>query len=313
MLGLGSGSGPDALDLVHPDDRQRLCEFGQHIEVGTAYEIEYRVVAGQQNPKWQASRGQPIISDLGELIGLAGVTWDITDRKTAEAEIERMNASLSRLSGELLRLQDEERRRLARELHDGPVQMLSAAAMNLSMLAKSTALASAARELRLARECLDWVKQCSEGMRSLSYLLHPPILDELGLTSALRGWVAGYADRTGLDVDLELDEVGRLGADSETALFRIAQEALVNVHRHSRSSTVAVRLHRSEGSIQLEVEDHGCGIPPAEPEKQNGHRIGVGIQGMRERARQLGGRLEIDSRPGAGTVVRVLLPGKAGA
>jgi signal transduction histidine kinase len=305
MLGLPAG-GP-ALEAVHPDDRKRVEDFGRRIQDRASHEIEYRLLSGEGGYKWEASRGQAITSERSEVSGLTGVTWDITERKKAEAEIESMNSSLHRLTGELLRLQDEERRRLARELHDGPVQMLSAAAMNLSMLARSRKLIGFANELRLAEECLGWVKECSESMRSMSYLLHPPILDELGITSALRGWIVGFADRTGLEVETELEEIGRLGADSETALFRIVQEALGNVHRHSRSSTVGIRLHRAADFVRLEVEDNGCGIPAGVLEGAGGGRVGVGIQGMRERARQLGGKVEIVSRQG-GTLVRVLLP-----
>jgi signal transduction histidine kinase len=113
-----------------------------------------------------------------------------------------------------------------------------------------------------------------------------------------------------LDVDLEIEDVGRLGADVETALFRIGQEALSNVHRHSLSSAVSVRLHRAEGSIVLEVEDRGCGIPPGVLDEDRGAAptLGVGIGGMRERARQLGGQLQIVSAPGAGARVRISLP-----
>jgi PAS domain S-box-containing protein len=306
MLGVPPG-GP-VLEAVHPDDRWRVHDFGRRIR-DRASEIEYRELSGESVYKWRASRGQPITSERGEVSGVTGVSWDVTERKRAEAEIESMNVSLHRLTGELLRLQDEERRRLARELHDGPVQLLSAAAMNLSMLARARNLGSFTNELRLIGECVGWVKECSESMRSMSYLLHPPILDELGITSAVRGWAVGFSDRTGLEVETELEEVGRLGADSETALFRIVQEALGNVHRHSRSSTVGIRLHRTVDFVRLEVEDDGCGIPPVVLEGAGVGRVGIGIQGMRERARQLGGKFEIVSRQG-GTLVRVLLPAK---
>lgn len=310
---LGPGFAAAGLEAVHPDDRQRVKDFARNIRDRASHEIEYRLCSADGSCKWEISRGQVIVSERGEVVGVTGVTWDITKRKQTEAEIHRMNASLHRLSGELLRLQDEERRRLARELHDGPVQMLSAASMNLSMLARSRNLASFVHELRLAEECLEWVKECSENMRSMSYLLHPPILDELGLASALRGWIVGFADRTGLEIDTDLQEVGRLGADSESALFRIVQEALANVHRHSRSGAVSVRLHRRDDFIRLEVKDDGCGIPPGVLEGTNpSHRLGVGIQGMRERAHQLGGNIEIVSGKG-GTLVKVLLPGRTAA
>jgi signal transduction histidine kinase len=284
--------------------------FVQQILDGTSGEIEYRVNTGGAGPMWLASRGRVIPSAQGELVGLTGITWEVTERKKTEAAIQNMNASLHQLTGELLRLQDEERRRLARELHDGPVQTLSAAAMNLSVLIRSPNLASLALERKMAGECLAWVKQCSEEMRSLSYLLHPPVLDEFGLNSALRGWIQGFIDRTGLEVDTDLGESGRLGVELETALFRIAQEALGNVHRHSRSTTASVRIRRLEGSIVLEVEDQGHGIPAGALDgRSQTHALGVGIRGMRERARQLDGDLTIHSQPGQ-TLIRVMLPVK---
>lgn len=314
MLGVkvNGCSGEQLFEQIHPEDRQRVRRFGRKIEGDTSYEIEYRRACADGTYQWEESRGRAIVSGRGEVIGMAGVTWDITEQKKAEADIAIMNASLHQLSGQLLRLQDEERRRLARELHDGPVQVLSAASMNLSMLARSRSLMALERERRLTEECLGWVKQCSQAMRSMSYLLHPPILDELGLTSALRGWITGFADRTGLEVETDLVDVGRLSAESETALFRIVQEALGNVQKHSRSSTVSIKLHRAGGSIQLEVKDNGCGIPSAVLEGWSSeHAMGVGIQGMRERALQLGGRLEIYSPRGEGTLLRIVLPEQA--
>ena len=311
MLGVGGNgcSWEKLCEQIHPEDRQRMKEFGRNIGGDTSCEIEYRRRCADGTYQWEESRGRAIVSGRGEAIGMAGVTWDITEQKKAEAHIATMNASLHQLSGQLLRLQDEERRRLARELHDGPVQVLSAASMNLSMLARSRPLMALERERRLTEECLGWVKQCSQAMRSMSYLLHPPILDELGLTSALRGWITGFADRTGLEVESDLVDVGRLSAESETALFRIVQEALGNVQKHSRSSTVSVKLRRGGGSIQLEVKDNGCGIPGGVLEGWSSeHAMGVGIQGMRERTLQLGGRMEIYSPRGEGTLLRIVLP-----
>jgi len=292
---------------IHPEDRQKLLAFGRGLAPGEPVKAEYRVLSQEGEHEWRAARGRPIVSEQGEVLGLAGVTWDITQQKQAEAEIERMNTSLHELSGELLRSLDQERRKLARELHDGPVQMLSAASMNLSILARSNAFAGE-RDKRLAEECTAWVRQCSESMRSMSYLLHPPVLDELGLSSALRGWILGFADRTGLDVELDLQELGRMDPETEVALFRIAQEALANIHRHSRSSAARVRLKRGEAVVQLEVEDDGCGIPSGVLEGRHvGRALGVGIRGMRERARQFGGTLEVSSNPGR-TVVKASLP-----
>lgn len=281
-----------------------------------AYELEVRKLDTDQCFIGSFG-GAPVRDENGALILVVQTIRDVTRQHEIERalrqsnqEVERINASLHQLSGELLRLQDEERRHLARELHDGPVQTLSAAAMNLSVLSRSKSLPENSEERRLAQECLAWVKQSSEEMRSLSYLLHPPILEELGVTSALQGWIRGFADRTGLEIEIDLEETGRLGADSETALFRIVQEALGNVHRHSQSTGASIRLYRTEQSITLEIEDSGRGIPEgALANKSASHILGVGIRGMRERARQLGGELTIQSRPGW-TLVRLILPAR---
>jgi signal transduction histidine kinase len=161
----------------------------------------------------------------------------------------------------------------------------------------------------LVAESLCWARQAVGELRNLSYLLHPPSLDELGLTAALRSWVDGFSERTGISADVDLDDPGRLPAEMETTLFRIAQEALSNVHRHSGSPTVAVRLKLGKRNVRLEVEDAGRGVPRTVENQNGGQRLGVGILGMRERARQLGGLLEIRCSS-QGTTVSVTLPRK---
>ncbi len=225
------------------------------------------------------------------------------------AERKRATESLRELSGRLLQLQDEERRRLARELHDSTVQNLVALAMNLKMIREI--VPPDAQTAKAVEDCVWLIEQCTTEIRSMSYLLHPPLLDELGLPSALRSYVEGFSARSGIHVNLEVSpELSELPRDVELTVFRIAQEGLGNVRRHSRSRTAQVVLLRNAGALSLEISDQGQGIPPKALEGMNGKglaRVGVGIAGMRERVRLLGGQFEINTGS-QGTTIRVLLP-----
>jgi PAS domain S-box-containing protein len=214
---------------------------------------------------------------------------------TARRKSER---TLAQLSGRLLQMQDEERRRIARELHDTTGQNLGALSINLSLLLATTGLDPRSREM--LEESLALTDASVSEIRTMSYQLHPPLLDELGLASALRAYCEGYAERTGLGIELDLPTVPRLPQAIEIALFRIVQEGLANIHRHSGSPTATVRLKHFPDRVELEVADQGCGLPPRMFE-------GVGIAGMRERASQLGGRLTIGSSE-TGTTLHVVLP-----
>jgi PAS domain S-box-containing protein len=265
------------------------------------------VVMGRPNPDgkltWTATNSQPLFgADGWTQQGVVVSFTDITERKLAES-------TLRDLSARLLRLQDEERRRLARELHDSTAQGLAAVAMNLASLERTAAqLAPAARSSLAESQAL--LDQCLREIRTMSYLLHPPLLEEAGLTSALRWYAEGLTARSGLAIELELpNELGRLSTELETTAFRIVQEALSNVHRHSGSPRARVLLARSDGTLLLEVKDEGRGVAPGVLQEPNGQPAGtgVGLAGMRERARLVGGRLEVLSS-GSGTLVRAVLP-----
>jgi PAS domain S-box-containing protein len=252
---------------------------------------------------WQANYF-PIADEAGRVTQLGAVVLDITDCRRAEE-------SLRRLSGRLMELQDQERRRIARELHDSIGQCLAAVKMNLEIVEReigSRPLAPAARQA--LAESLDLAQQCSADTRTISYLLHPPLLDERGVASAIRWYADGFAQRSGIQLSLDLPPDGtRLPQMLETTLFRIVQECLTNIHRHSESSVAEIRLLVDAENAVLEVKDRGRGMPSASLHRSNGNAraIGVGIAGMRERVRQLGGRFEIQSCPGD-TVVRTTLP-----
>ena len=223
------------------------------------------------------------------------------------ADLDGANQNLRKLSARLLQLQDEERRRIARELHDSVGQMLAALTMNLSAVRVDIdRLTKTAHSLA---DSENLVQEMSTEVRTISHLLHPPLLDEAGLVSALRWYVDGFAVRSKIKVDLDLPaEFGRLPRESETAIFRVVQECLTNIHRHSGSSAAKIRLRQHENQVLVEIEDKGKGIPQEkQQEMATEGSPGVGIRGMRERIRQLGGTLEINSGA-SGTVVTVWLP-----
>ncbi len=243
------------------------------------------------------------LSTSGTTLALA-VVHDLTDRKRSEEE-------LRLLSTELMHYQDEERRRVGRDLHDSTGQTLAALEIGLSHLGQeATRLTPSGRDQ--LRYCARLAQQCSTEIRTASYLLHPPLLDELGLVSALHWLAEGLRARSGLEVRLSLpDYLDRLAPDEELALFRVAQEALTNVHRHAQSPWVHIRLCEHGGEVVLEIEDGGRGIGrvefPAGAALPQGP-TGVGVAGMRERIRQFGGAFTVESPVGGGTLIRAILP-----
>jgi signal transduction histidine kinase len=221
---------------------------------------------------------------------------------------QRMEDSLHRLSKRLLTLQDEERRNIARHLHETVAQTLAALKMNLAKANRSE-LVHAENLRALLDESMQLVDESTQEIRTVSYLLHPPLLDEAGLLPALRWYVAGFAERSGIKVKLDvLRELGRLPKDVETAAFRIVQESLTNVHRHSKSATAEVRILGQGNTLRVDVEDAGVGMA-ASTGTEPGHEagFGVGLAAIRQRVTQLGGWLQIDTSS-RGTTVSVSLP-----
>src|SRR6266498_348265 len=226
---------------------------------------------------------------------------DISPRKRAEE-------ALRTLSGQLLRTQDEERRRIARELHDSSGQILAVLSMNLTPLESENGKIPP-RAAKVIKESLALVKELSNQLRTIAHLLHPPLLDEIGLSSALRLFLEGFGERSKIKVTLEIPHnFERLPPEMETAIFRIVQECLTNIHRHSGSQVAKIRITRRDGQVRVEVADRGRGIPPKKQKAMDsGGTPGVGIRGMRERLRQLDGTLDINSGS-QGTVIVARLP-----
>jgi signal transduction histidine kinase len=228
-------------------------------------------------------------------------------QKQAET-LETANRGLRELSSRLLCVQDEERRRIARELHDSTGQVLALLSMNLCALQGEAKSINAGISSALS-ENVEIVNQVSGELRTISYLLHPPLLDEMGLLSALKWFTEGFEQRSGIKVKLELDsEFGRVSRDLETAVFRIVQESLTNIHRHAASPTATIRLRQSGARVTLEIADAGKGIPPEKlSEIACAGVSGLGLRGMRERIENFRGTFDIASGE-TGTCIRVSIP-----
>jgi PAS domain S-box-containing protein len=232
------------------------------------------------------------------------IVADLTDQK-------RNEEVLHVLSARLLRVQDEDRRSIAHGLHDGAFQRLAALEFKLTLIGQAAAELPPAVQGNLA-ECLELVGECCDELGNLAYLIQPPLLEEQGLGPALRAYITGYNRKLGPQIRIHFpNQLSKLPAHVETTLFRIAQEALTNIERHSGSATADIRfLSKPEGLI-LEITDHGCGISRKILKQLNSGTAlpGIGIAGMRERIRQIGGLMKISSNFG-GTKVRVDLPTK---
>jgi signal transduction histidine kinase len=231
-----------------------------------------------------------------------------SETRKLEADAKQREHAYRLLSSRLLQLQDEERRRLARELHDSAGQYLAALKISIERVSRDDGLNAESRKVLEEGQVL--VTQCSQEVRTLAYLLHPPLLDEMGLVSAVQWFVEGFANRTGIRVSLNLDNVGRLNRVTETALFRVVQESLANVHRHAATTSAVIALKNVLETVVLEISDRGHGLESElgrEGAANVNATMGVGILGMRERVCQLGGTFDVAfSREG--TLVRVAVP-----
>ncbi len=239
------------------------------------------------------------------------IATDMTELSGANEALKASEDMLRNLSGRLLRLQDEERRRISRDLHDVTGQKLALLSMDLSGILKRKAIGKNEEINRLLLESIDLSNEVNKEIRTLSYVLHPPLLDELGLPSAVEWFTQGFENRTGIRVEVDIPaSFARLAPDAEVALFRVVQESLANVHRYSGSATAYVRARSDGGEVRLEIGDFGKGMgnESRKAKPASVAPLGVGIQGMTERVRQLSGDLEITSRPGEGTLVTAILP-----
>jgi PAS domain S-box-containing protein len=267
---------------VWEGELQQTTRYGHRMTVGSRW--TYR----------RDSEGRPI--------GWLEINSDLTLQKQSQE-------AARRLSARILQVQDVERRKLARELHDSLGQYLATLKINVSKSLRDIGTESTRR---LLIECNEVLEQCLSETRTISYLLHPPLLDEAGLSSAIRWFVEGFAQRSGIEVALDIpDQIPRLSNEIETTVFRILQESLTNAHRHANTAKVKIFLDIGEHAISLVIRDYGRGIPPQKLRSflERNEGVGVGLGGMRERARELGGLLSIQSsNDGPGTIVSAEIP-----
>lgn len=312
-----SATGFGWMDYVHPEDREQIRNYWTRcVEAGVNYEVEYRIRAQSGDYRWFRARAIPIRSEVGDIDRWYGTCSDIHDSKllehsirentvTLERLVEERTEALRQLSSRLMRMQDEERRRIARELHDSLGQELAAAKMMVDGIVHQESVKSKDRSAVDASGSID---RALQQVRTMSHLLHPPLLDEVGLVSALRWYLEGMTKRSGIETTLEVhpENFPRLMPQFETAVFRIVQEALTNVFRHSEATRGSVTLRRDSQAISVEVRDNGRGLNEDTLKFRPGS-VGVGIGGMRQRVEEFGGELRL-SNTNPGTLVEVMIP-----
>lgn len=341
-LTLEDAVGKDFFDLKYPADlAERLQRQIQQVfdtKKGLTDETPYTSPTGAGGYYEYIFR--PVFGRDGSVEAVAGSTRDITERKRIEeelrqsqeqfrslvqtldsqvsartAELEQRNYEvlkqtdlLRNLSVSLMEAQDREGRRIARELHDSAGQIIVALLMKLSAIFEQIKVADPGLGSEV-QEALSYAEELNQEIRTMSYLLHPPLLDEIGLEAALRWYTEGLEQRSGLKVQLDIsDNFERLSREMEITVFRVVQECLTNVHRHSGSKSALVRLGQEQGTLRLEVRDAGRGIAPNRLDTLRAVGAGMGLRGVKERVRQFAGDVRIDSEVGAGTAVFVSLP-----
>jgi PAS domain S-box-containing protein len=301
-------SGNGWAENVHPEDfEQCLQVYVSNFDARRPFEMEYRMRHHTGQYRWILDRAVPRYAPDGTFEGYVGGCLDIHDQKEA-AEKVRVADDMTRL----MKVQDEERRRIARELHDSAGQTLTVLGLSLAQLVERAQVI--APELATeGKEIEEVVQQLHREIRTTSYLLHPPLLDECGLASALNMYVEGLAERSHIAITLDVAaQVGRLPSDMELAIFRVVQECLTNIHRHSGSETALIRVAREGENVRAEVRDHGKGISSERLSEIQSHGSGVGIRGIRERIRQFHGEMKIESNvSGTSVIVRMPLPREA--
>jgi PAS domain S-box-containing protein len=313
-------------EYIHPDDQPLMLEaIREAVRTRNPFQLEHRIRRADGTLGWTYSRAVPLLNGNGEILEWFGAASDVTARKEAEdkfrklaqtldvevrartRELEEQSNRVRQLSWRLLRNQDQERRHIARELHDSVGQTLTVLDINLELFMqeagyKSSEVASKIEEIQKT------VQQLHREIRTTTYLLHPPLLDESGLYSAISLYLQGLRERSRLEVRFEMSEqFGRLPSELELVIFRLMQECLTNVHRHSESKTASIRIVRESNQVSLEITDQGKGMSPARLAEIQSGRSGVGISGMRERLRQFEGTMHIES-DGEGTRISATIP-----
>jgi PAS domain S-box-containing protein len=317
-----TGAPPDSLngfawmEYVHREDVERVREYwSQCIQSGEHYEAQYRLRDRKGEYRWFRARAVPVRDLEGRILKWYGTCSDIHDSKLLEESIRGTSIALEktvrdrtevlrRLSSRLMTMQDEERRRIARELHDSVGQELVA----VKMIVEGVLLKTSTQSQQALAEASRGIDRAIQEVRTMSHLLHPPLLDEVGLVSALRWYLEGLTQRSGIETSIEVHppDFRRLSPELETAVFRIVQEALTNVFRHSEANRAWVTLTQRKNRVLVTVRDNGKGLRE-ETVKLRPGSVGVGIGGMRQRVEEFGGELQLaNGNPGA--MVEVTIP-----
>jgi len=293
--------GNSFLDLVNAELPRPLAQIENILRREGYWEYELKATTRQGAQIVVASRWTVWRDPSGAALGRLHVETDVTKLKRTEQQ-------LRVVSGHLLNLRDEERRKLGRDLHDSAGQLLSMAKLNLS-LAQEHLQCVNDRGKAYLEECCSLIDQALSEVRTISYLLHPPLLEELGLAGVLPWYVSGFSDRSRIRVALDMpNDMGRLPREIELGLFRIVQECLTNVHRHSNSSTASISLSLVDRQVRLKIADQGKGMAATSAESGDQRRSrGVGLSGIRERVANLGGHMQIRSGDW-GTAIEVIFP-----
>jgi signal transduction histidine kinase len=295
----------DFLRRVHPEDREGLNEaIRQAMQSGKDWTAEYRIQQADGGLRWLASHGRLQPAGPGQPMRLMGVTVDISDRKQGEELLRRNQQELSRLAGRIISAQEEELRRLSREIHDDLTQRLAALALDAALIEKqlNPAQARTAGDLRGLRNNLGEV---AEEVHDLSRRLHPSILDDLGLVQAVQAESAAFMNKTGIDLSIATEAIPDwVPPPLALCLYRVIQESLQNIAKHAGAKAATISLQGLCDGIRLRIEDNGAGFDPEEVRK----RAGIGLSSMRERVRLLNGAINFKSKPGQGTQIEVTIP-----
>jgi signal transduction histidine kinase/DNA-binding response OmpR family regulator len=311
---------------IHPDDQAHvLSAIREAIRKKATFELEHRVLRADGTTGWVFSRAIPVLDEQNEIIEWFGTASDVTVRRIMEEELrqsrsnlelgvkqrteelERAQNDLRDLSAKLLQLQDEERRRIASELHDSAGQTLTVLGLNLAEL-ETLAQDGHSQFGEKMAQVHELVQRVTQEIRTTSYLLHPPLLDENGITAALGWYVEGLSKRTSLQIQLSISQqFGRLPKEMELAIFRIVQECLTNILRHSGSEKAKITLNRDEFMVSVTVQDFGKGISGEKLAAINDVGAGVGVRGMKQRVRHFNGQMDVVSGK-SGTSISVRLP-----
>ena len=295
----------DFLRVIHPEDRERVHQTVQQaMQSGEELVIEYRVLRADGSVRWIASRGRLQPTAAGKPSSMMGVSVDVSERKETEDTLRRHEQDLSKLTGRIINAQEEELRRLSRELHDDLTQRLAALALDAALIEKqlNPSQPQAVQDLKDLRTNLSEV---AEEVHDLSRQLHPSILDDLGLVQAVQAECAAFTKKTGIDLSFMPDDFpDSVPQPLALCLYRIIREGLQNIAKHSRAAAASITLQGLSDGIRLLIQDKGIGFDPNEVKK----KAGIGLSSMRERVRLVNGTISFKSKPGQGTAIEVFIP-----